>query len=277
MENLEGRTAFITGGARGIGLGIARALAREGVRLALVDIDQTSLATARAELSRLVPTETYVLDVTDRDAYARVANDARNAFGPITVLINNAGVVDSTAPTRLSYDMYDHVLGINLDGVYNGFHNFVPSMIDSGTECYIVNTSSEAGLAQFGSGFLYHASKYAVVGLSESMRIELAPYGIGVSVLSPGPVATDIVENARRARPDTVPAHSARVNALLDNAHRTLQDGVSIDDVGRLVVDGIRNNKAYIHTGNSSKSVVQARAAEIAAAMDYAAEFLERG
>lgn len=275
MQDLEGRTAFITGGARGIGLGIARALARQGVQLALADIDESALRAAQDELSASVPTRTYVLDVTDRDAYARVAEAVRTDLGPVTLLFNNAGVIDSAGPTRMSYDMYDHVMKINLDGVYNGFQTFVPSMIADGTPCHIVSTSSEAGLAQFGSGFLYHASKYAVVGLSESMRVELASFGIGVSVLNPGPVATDIVENARQSRPRSAPAHSTKVNTILDTAHQILHEyGASADKVGELVLDAVLHNKPYIHTQNSARDALTRRTAEIVESMDFANDYL---
>jgi NAD(P)-dependent dehydrogenase (short-subunit alcohol dehydrogenase family) len=272
---LAGRTAFITGGARGIGLGIARALAPHGVKLALVDIDEVSLQIAQRELSALVETQTYVLDVGDRGAYAQVADAATTALGPVTLLFNNAGIIDSAGPRRMSYDMYDHVMRVNLDGVYNGFQTFVPRMIDSEQRCHIVSTSSEAGLIHAGSGYLYHASKYAVVGLSEAMRSELSGFDIGVSVLMPGPVATDIVQNTRQIRPSSAGTQSTKTAAILDYAHTILHEtGASPDGVGELVVEAAINDRPYIHTRNAFKDPFGERTRIIQEAMDYAEEFL---
>ncbi len=104
MEHVEGKTAFITGGARGIGLGIARAFARAGVKLALVDIDNDSLASAKSDLARLTAVETFNLDVRDRGAYARVADETEARLGAVSILCNNAGVA---AATRLTYEFWD--------------------------------------------------------------------------------------------------------------------------------------------------------------------------
>jgi len=279
VHDLEGRTAFITGGARGIGLGIARALAAKGVKLALADLDEVSLQAAQSELSPLVEVRTHVLDVTDREAYARVAADVSADLGTVSLLFNNAGIIDSAGPRRMSYAMYDHVLRVNLDGVYNGFQSFVPAMLDSGLQCHIVSTSSEAGLLHAGSGYLYHASKYAVVGLSEAMRAELASYGIGVTVLIPGPVATDIVQNTRQLRPDAAPAQTSKTNAILDLAHSVLhQMGAPADGVGELVVDAVVNDLPYVHTRSDPqvKAALVDRTTAITQAMDYAQAFLDR-
>ncbi|MFB7091071.1 SDR family oxidoreductase [Streptomyces sp. NPDC056296] len=275
MRDLHGRTAFITGGSRGIGLGIAGALARHGVKLALVDVDEDALRQARRELADHTDVRVYTLDVTDRDAYARTATAVVDDLGPVTLLFNNAGIADSTSPSRMSYGMWDHVVGVNLNGVYNGLQTFLPLMLEAGTESHIVNTSSEAGLGEFGSGFLYHASKYAVVGLSESLRAELAPRGIGVSVLCPGPVATDIVENTRRMRPGDAPAQSTKVAAILDVSHAVLKEhGAPADTVGELVVDAVRRNLPYIATRNHSKEALTRRTAALHEAMDQAEQFI---
>ncbi len=144
MERVEGMTAFITGGARGIGLGIGRAFARAGMRLAIVDIDPDALMMAKSELARLTAVETFNLDVRDREAYARVAVEAEARLGPVSILCNNAGVA---AATRLTYEFWDWMLGINLNGVINGIQTFLPRMIERGAVGHIVNTASGAGLA----------------------------------------------------------------------------------------------------------------------------------
>lgn len=275
MIDLNGRTAFITGGSRGIGLGIARALATRNVKIALADIDETSLEDAVNELSAVADVRGYLLDVSDRNAYATVAGRVAEDLGPVTLLFNNAGIIDSAPPRHMSYAMYDHVVGVNLHGVYNGFQTFVPTMIELGQGGHIVSTSSEAGLVPAGSGYLYHATKYAVVGMSESFRSELASQDIGVSVLIPGPVATDIVQNTRLLRPDEAPVQSRKVVAILDHAHEALNSmGADPNGVGELVVQSVLDNAPYIHTRNGAKEYLEARTAEISAAMDHAEAFL---
>ncbi|SFJ43769.1 SDR family oxidoreductase [Amycolatopsis sacchari] len=276
ITDFSGRVAFVTGGARGIGLGIVRALLRRGVRVAVADVDPGALERARELLG--VPPEQlrcYQLDVADREQYAEVASTVHSELGTVSLLFNNAGIIDSVSPSRLSPRMWDHVMGINLNGVYHGIEAFLPGMIASPLRCHIVNTSSEAGLLEARSGFLYHASKFAVVGLSESFRRELAHFDIGVSVLFPGPVATDIVENTRGLRPDTAPTHSPRITRILDDAHRVLKEqGASPDAVGELVLDAVETNAPYIATRNEIGDFLRRRTDELVAAMEHAEKFL---
>ncbi|MEV5412259.1 SDR family NAD(P)-dependent oxidoreductase [Thermopolyspora sp. NPDC052614] len=276
ITDFEGRVAFVTGGARGIGLGIARALLRLGAKVAIADISEDALDRAGdvlgASPDRL---RRLRLDVTDRQRYAEVAAEVRRDLGEVSLLFNNAGIIDSVSPSSLSYEMWDHVMGINLEGVYNGIQTFVPAMLTSPRRCHIVNTASEAGLLEVGSGFLYHASKYAVVGLSESLRRELAHFGVGVSVLFPGPVATEIVENTRRMRPETAPPHTKRVTEILDYAHRLLtEQGAPPDGVGELVLDAVETNAPYIATRDELREALQRRTDELIGAMRHAEGFL---
>lgn len=270
--DVDGRVAFVTGGARGIGLGIVRALLRRGAHVAIADVSTDALEQARAAFDERV--RCYRLDVADRDRYAEVAAEVKRDLGDVTLLFNNAGIIDSVSPARATHQMWDHVMGINLGGVHNGIQEFLPGML-AAQRGHIVNTSSEAGLLHAGSGFLYHASKYAVVGMSESLREELAHHGIGVSVLFPGPVATDIVENTRRLRPDTAPAHSARVTRILDAAHQQLREqGAAPDGVGELVLDAVERNALYIATRDVIADHLRRRTEELCAAMTYAETFL---
>lgn len=277
ITDFEGRVAFVTGGARGIGLGIVRALVRRGANVALADISADALDHAREALG--MPADRlrcYQLDVSDRDHYLEVATRVGRDLGAVTLLFNNAGIIDSTSPSKLSYDMWDYVMGINLAGVYHGIQTFLPGMLASNRRCHIVSTSSEAGLVEAGSGFLYHASKYAVVGLSESLRRELAHFGIGVSVLFPGPVATDIVKNTRNLRPGTAPGHSDRVTQILDTAHLLLNaNGADPDRVGELVLGAVEINAPYIATRADIADRLRQRTEELCAAMDFAHEFLQ--
>lgn len=272
MDNIDGKTAFITGGARGIGLGIARALASQGAKLALVDIDQPSLDAARAELGKRTPTETFVLDVRDRAAYARVADEAEAKLGPVSILCNNAGVAGGADVAHMSYEMWDWVMGVNFNGVLNGIQTFLPRMIERKTPAHLVNTASGAGLAATGSGILYTTSKYAVVGLSESLRRELEPFGIGVSVLCPGPVATNIVKNSLATLPppagyNPTPQQIELRDQRLAAAAAFLAKGTPPEDVGKMVLAGVKSNALYIHTDRVMAELIKARATALLDAM----------
>ena len=261
MDRVDGKVAFITGGARGIGLGIARAFARSGAKLALADIDQASLVTAKSELSDLTTVETFELDVRDRSAYARVADETESRLGPVSILCNNAGVGGEQHVTRLSYEYWDWVIGINLYGVINGIQTFLPRMLKGGGGGHIVNTASGAGLAATSSGLLYTTSKFAVVGLSESLRNALEPFKIGVSVLCPGPVNTKILSNSRETQPPTeVTVEEAKVfETIIKQVNAFLAAGVDPDEVGEMVLAAVKANRLYIHTDRIMAGLIQAR------------------
>jgi len=261
MDRVDGKVAFITGGARGIGLGIARAFARSGAKLALADIDQASLVTAKSELSDLTTVETFELDVRDRSAYARVADETESRLGPVSILCNNAGVAGDQHVTRLTYEYWDWVIGINLNGVINGIQNFMPRMLKRGGGGHIVNTASGAGLAATSSGLLYTTSKFAVVGLSESLRNSLEPFKIGVGVLCPGPVNTKILANSRKTQPPTeVTVEEAKVfETIIAQVNAFLAAGVEPDEVGEMVLAAVKENRLYIHTDRMMAGLIEAR------------------
>jgi NAD(P)-dependent dehydrogenase (short-subunit alcohol dehydrogenase family) len=258
MTDVAGRTAFITGGANGIGLGIARAFAGAGAKVALVDLDGEALQRAAAELSAVTEVDTHVLDVRDRAGYARVADAVEAKLGPVSLLFNNAGVAGHAPAVKLTYELWDWSTGINLGGVINGVQTFLPRMAERKLGGHIVNTASGAGLVAVGSGVLYHTSKFAVVGMSEALRGELARVGIGVSVLCPGPVATDILARTRAAQP--------REDGAIDTLGRmtnALANGVPPDAVGHMVLDAVKADRLYIYTDGIMKGPIEARTAAL--------------
>ena len=184
MDDLTGKCAFVTGGASGIGFGMAEALAGAGMKVVIADIEANALEQAAAKLkSSGAAVHAIQLDVTDRAAMESAAADAEEAFGAVDVVCNNAGVCWRGFMTDASYDDWDWVLGVNLGGVVNGIRTFVPRLIARGEGGHVVNTASMAGLMASPGNSVYCTSKFAVVGLSEGLRKELAPKGIGVTVL----------------------------------------------------------------------------------------------
>lgn len=271
MTEVAGRTAFITGGANGIGLGIARSFARAGAKLALVDIDETALEAAKAELSALTDVETAVLDMRDRPSFVVVADRIEAKLGPVSLVVNNAGIAGGAAAHKLNYDLWDWGLGVNLDGVVSGVQTFLPRMVERGGGGHIVNTASGAGLVASASGVLYHTAKFAVVGMSEALALELAPREIGVSVLCPGPVATGIIARTRTMQPRAADTRTEaqRAAARAQSAHmaKLLDEGVSPDAVGEMVLDAVAHDRLYIHTDRSMASLIEARCKALLDAM----------
>jgi NAD(P)-dependent dehydrogenase (short-subunit alcohol dehydrogenase family) len=261
MRQWQDSVAFITGGGQGIGLGIARALGKRGVRLALADIDEAALARGRAELSRVTAVEVFRLDVRDRTAFASVADEVESGLGPVDLLFNNAGIVPYSPVAELRYDKWDLALGVNLTGVVNGLQTFLPRMIERGEGGYVVNTASGSGLvADAAPNVLYVTAKFAVVGLSESLRSELAQHGIDVSVLCPGPVDTDIVRNTLSAA-DGVAVGLPEVAA--EDVAAFLKGGVGIDRVGEVVVAGMEARSLWIHTDDAVRPYLEKRMAAL--------------
>jgi NAD(P)-dependent dehydrogenase (short-subunit alcohol dehydrogenase family) len=268
MTEVQGRTAFITGGANGIGLGIARAFAKAGANVALVDLDAAALERAKGELSPITKVATVKLDVRDRATFAQAADDVERAIGQVSLVFNNAGVAGSAPATKMTYDLWDWGIGINLTGVINGIQTFLPRMAERRIGGHIVNTASGAGLVAAGAGVLYHTAKFGVVGLSEALRTELAPNDIGVSVLCPGPVATNIIENTFKQQPGSESrAPEPAVSEQLARTKRFLDGGVSPDAVGEMVLRAVRDNSLYIHTDRMMIGGIQARTAALLEAM----------
>jgi len=269
MTDVRDRTAFITGGASGIGLGIARALAKAGTRIAIVDLDEAGLDRAKAELSAQTDVVVFTLDVRDRAEYARIADSVERELGPVSLVFNNAGVAGGATAARMTYALWDWGIGINLIGVINGVQTFLPRMVERANGGHIVNTASGAGLVAVGAGVLYHTAKFGVVGLSEALRTELAGNNIGVSVLCPGPVATGIIDNTRKTQPgvNTSAPLDPAVQERLDASRRFLAGGVSPDAVGELVLRAVRDNGLYIHTDRMMIAGIEARTKALLDAM----------
>lgn len=278
IDNPAGRTVFITGGAQGIGLGIARAFAGAGARVALADIDAEALMAARAELAAIAGVATYELDVRDRIGWECAADDAEARLGRVSILCNSAGVGGSYPLSQLAYELWDFVLGINLGGVVNGVQTFLPRMLARKDSAHIINVASGVGLAPAGvsSGILYDASKSAVIGLSEALgkHLQASPDSrIGVTVVCPGPVATNIIDNTlaiQPAQPDAAVSDEqqaerskwwAQMKSMLDRF------GLDPETVGAQVLQGVLNNQLYVHSDRTMLDPIRERTKALLASM----------
>ena len=251
MKEVTGKTAFITGGASGIGLGIAKVLAETGSKIVIADLRQDHIDEAMAFFSgKGQSVHSIVIDVTDRNAMTRAAAEAEDVFGPIHILCNNAGINIIGPTDQAGYEDWDWLLSVNLGGVINGLVTFIPRIKAHGQGGHIVNTSSIAGIVAGPGNGIYAATKFAIRGLSESLRYDLAPYGIGVSVLCPGTVATNLHESEEN-RPDRFLGEyndAKREKRAMTGTifKRVLPTGMDPVEVGEKVLRGIRNNDFYI-------------------------------
>ena len=263
MEQLEGRVAVITGGGSGIGEGLARACHAAGMRIVLGDVEEEQAARVANDAIGVRA------DVSSRESLEELAARAYEAFDAVHLLCNNAGVLTSSPLVETPEADWEWTLGVNLMGPVHGVRAFVPRMREQpGDEAHIVNTASVAGtFAIEGMPIgVYTASKYAVVGYSEMLRLELAPDGIGVSVLCPGGVATRIQE-AGRNRPDALggPVEQAPED-LAGRENRP--PAMEPREVGERVLDGVRANRLYIFTHADQRGPVEERYHDMMAAYD---------
>jgi NAD(P)-dependent dehydrogenase (short-subunit alcohol dehydrogenase family) len=267
MQNLPGKTAFVTGGASGIGLGIAKALLGAGMNVVIADIREDHLAQARAELGTPERVLALQLDVTDRAAYARAADAAEARFGKIHLLCNNAGVA-VVGPTELAtYADWDWVLGVNLGGVVNGIVTLLPRILKHGEGGHIVNTSSMSGLVPHAGATIYATSKGAVLTMMEGMRPELEARGVICSAFCPGAVQSNIAESHR-----TRPAELAETGyAEADKRRRQNTDFFHLfrtkEEIGERVLQGILNDELFILTHSEFRQGVAERAEAMCAAV----------
>jgi NAD(P)-dependent dehydrogenase (short-subunit alcohol dehydrogenase family) len=274
MQDLTGKNAFITGGASGIGFAMAQAFLNEGMNVAIADVDAEALARAKTALSgsnaRVLAVQ---LDVTDRTRYEEVARRVEVELGNIHVLCNNAGVYRGGSLDAVTYADWDWVMGVNVGGVVNGLQTWVARMERHGEGGHVVNTASMAGVTTSPGLGVYNASKFAVVGLSEALRKDLEPKGIGVSVLCPGMVRTRILES-ERTRPAQFDVTEQRAEAAAA-AHSGLMNlamntGIDPAEVADLVVRGIKNNEFYLFPHPEMKEAAQQRVNELLAAFGEA-------
>jgi NAD(P)-dependent dehydrogenase (short-subunit alcohol dehydrogenase family) len=271
MQHVEGKVAFITGGASGIGFGIAGAFLEAGMKVVIADLRQDHIDTAIASLGRFDKGRAFHairLDVTDRTAMAAAADETERIFGKLHVLVNNAGVGIQGPFQGITYADWDFGLGVNLGGVINGIQTFLPRIRAHAQGGHIVNTASLAALVPMPSAFVvYVAAKAAVVTISETIRGDLANENIGVSVLCPGPVRTNIHELSKN-RPPQFGVGDAYRRAEEAGATRVpFPSMMEPAEVGARVLNAVRNNDLYVITHGEWRTQAAARHAALLAAM----------
>ena len=273
MREFADKTAFVTGGASGIGLALGRAFAEAGMKVMLADIEAGALDQALQSLSKYGNRMQGVrCDVGDADSVERAAQATFDAFGNVHVVCNNAGVAAGGGIDNISIDNWRWVVDVNLMGVVYGVRSFLPHMRKHREGGHIVNTASMAGMIN-GIGFSpYVATKFAVVSMSEGLAMQLQPHGIGVSVLCPEYVRTKIGESGRNRperygeSPQLDPASPAA--QVVAEIARRLEAGIDPGEVAAKVLDAIRNEQFYIFTHPNMRQGVDERFAAIQAAMD---------
>jgi NAD(P)-dependent dehydrogenase (short-subunit alcohol dehydrogenase family) len=255
MNLNEARHAFVTGGASGIGLGIADALAARGIAVTIADINEEALA----GLDGKPNTRTVLLDTRDREGWTRAKAEAEAAFGPVDILVNNAGIAPNGQPfAEMDPESFDRIVAINLTGIVNGVFAFAADMRERGRG-HIVNTSSQAGLITTVPGVgAYSVAKFGVTALTEALRAELKPFGVGVTGLFPGYVQTNLGENTWRIGGDVRQYTSA-----------ILQSSITARDVGEMVADAIARNASHVVTHKDVLPGLEKRMATLREACEY--------
>jgi NAD(P)-dependent dehydrogenase (short-subunit alcohol dehydrogenase family) len=280
MRDVEGKVAFITGGDSGIGLGIARAFTDAGMKVVITYRTRSHLDEAMKLLQGATDRVHAInLDVTDRAAMEKAAVETIQVFGKVHVLVNNAGVAVIGGLSRASYEDWDWAMSVNAGGVFNGVRTFLPRIQAQGEGGQVVSVSSLAGLLGHAPAGVYTASKFAVVGMMEALRAELADANIGVTVFCPGIVNTNIGSSARN-RPAGAAAAPARVDpgfkmdpAMMAEMQKAMSEshgvppGMDPLDAGKRVLRAVRNNDLYVLTTPEFEAEFAARGEAIVASL----------
>jgi len=273
LEELAGRVAAITGAGGGIGAALALACADAGMDLALADVEAARLDEVAAEVRRRGRRALAAgVDVRRQEPLEAFAKRTFDELGGCHLLCNNAGVLVLGLTHQRSLEDWQWVLSVNLWGAIHGVRAFVPRMIEQAQGGHVVNTASIAGLVPAAANGTYTASKYAVVGLSECLRLDLAPHGIGVSVLCPGPVKTGILKSERNRPAELGASKLSRddIEAVMRSSDPANTTFIEPERAARAVLEAVRRNEPYVITHPGSKGLVEARFRALMGAYDTA-------
>ncbi|MBX3593407.1 SDR family NAD(P)-dependent oxidoreductase [Sphingomonas sp.] len=266
---LRGKTAFITGGASGIGYALAERCAAEGMTLLLADIEEGALAKAAEALrAHGGAVETYRLDVSDLDQYKAVADAVLADHGAPFLLVNNAGIAWKAPASVATPEDWRWTISVNVLGTGYGISLFVPAMIASGAKGYVLNTASITGLiVSPGTSAVYSASKHAVVAISETLAHELRPLGIGVAVLCPGSVATNITDADRNAPEGLVKGITGAEPHEREFTRSFVGNGISAATVAEQAFEALAEGRFYVITHPEYREEIETRHRQIEGAI----------
>ena len=286
MENVAGKTAFITGGASGIGLGIAKAFARAGMKVVIADSRQDALDEAMAWFKEHGGTVHAIkLDVTDREAYIRAADETERVFEKIHVLVNNAGVSSGGRLQDITFKDWDYSISVNITGVANGLVIMLPRILKHGEGGHVVATASTAGLMAVNGCIIYNTTKYAICGMMETLAADLEGTGVGASVFIPGPTTTNLGQSSFINRPahlrnEKEPPMPPPPPPGEDGKPRMPMFDTSLFmdpvETGERVLRGIKRNDIFIHTHPEFKRGYMARHDAVIRAIPDEPPFKER-
>jgi NAD(P)-dependent dehydrogenase (short-subunit alcohol dehydrogenase family) len=272
MRDFKGKGAFVTGGASGIGFGLASAFLQAGMKVMIADIEQAALDRAVAELRVLGEAHGVLCDVADRASVERAAETAFNALGRVHVLCNNAGVGGAAGPQeKIKPGDWEWVIGVNLMGVIHGTGAVLPHIKAHGEGGHVVNVASLAGMASVPTMAPYCATKFAVVALSEGLAAELQGSPVGVSVLCPGWVRTRITESGRNRAERFGARTEQSASPVAAMIAASVQTGMDPAAVAARVMAAIRDNELYVFTHPEMRGATEERFRRILAAFDRAA------
>jgi NAD(P)-dependent dehydrogenase (short-subunit alcohol dehydrogenase family) len=275
MEDLNGKTAFITGGASGLGLAMAQAFMRQGMKVMIADIDETAITQAVDSLrSTGGEVAGTTCDVADRANVQAAAETTVQAFGKVHVVCNNAGIGVVGPVGTIDERDWDWIFDVNLKGVIHGTEVFLPLIESHGEGGHFVNTGSMSSLVVRPGREPYAATKFAILALSEGWAIQLEPLDIGISVLCPGYVRTRIGESGRARQERYGGPHALLQREQVGGAPQgdLMAGAMPPEPVGERVVEAIKANELYIITHPEMKPVVAARCGRILRAFDRAAK-----
>jgi NAD(P)-dependent dehydrogenase (short-subunit alcohol dehydrogenase family) len=260
MNNFENKTVFITGGASGIGLALARAFGKRGANIMIADINEANLEAATQELAGDgINVESVVCNVVDLASVQAAADATLKTFGKVHMVVNNAGVSLAGKSGSIKIEDWRWIVDINLMGVVHGIEVFTPILLEQGEGGYFINTASMAGHLTMANLAPYNATKYAVVGYSESLMQELKPLGIGVSVLCPTWIQTNI-HNASKDRPSFDPEKdNIKDDPMYLMAKHVVENGLPADTFAELVVTSVAAERFYIFTDPKTQPMIDAR------------------
>jgi len=248
MKDFKDQIAFITGGASGAGFGQATVFGRAGAKVVIADVRAAAVEKALGDLRKDgITAHGIVLDITDRAAYARAADEVEKVFGgPPALLFNTAGVNSFGPVENSTYDDFDWLIGVNLGGVINGMVTFVPRMIKAGKPAHIVTVSSLGGLQGSALAAPYSAAKAATINLMEGYRMSLEKYGIGVSVLCPANIKSNIAEAVRIRPAKFSNTGYVETQEAIDSLHSIYIHGMEPVELAGHVKRAIEANQLYI-------------------------------